>query len=361
MHSILFKRAVAGFGVLLVSLTALPLVPSNAWWIRVWDFPRLQIAVLLAAVAVAVPALFGFKRPGAVALFAAPLLAFAVQGARMAPYTPLHAVQAERLAVSDCPRPSRVSLLTANVLMTNRRSGPLLDLIGRLDPDLVLLVETDAWWDEQLAPVKARYPHRVALPRGDTYGLHLFSRLPLVEPRVRFLIDDYVPSVRAGVRLPSGALIDFHGVHPKPPPLQDTARRDAELLITAREVRETTAAPSIVAGDLNDVAWSRTTRLFQEVGGLLDPRIGRGFYPTYNARWPLLRWPLDHVFFEAEFRLVHFSVEGPIGSDHFPVHVVLCHAPDRAASQARPDPEPADLDRAREAIREGRERAEGGR
>lgn len=359
MRRILLGRAVTGFGVLLVLLTALPIVHSNEWWVRVWDFPRLQIAVLLAAVIAAVPALFGLKRPGALALFAALLLAFAFQAARMWPYTPLHAVEAERPAASDCPRPSRLSLLTANVLMTNRDSGPLLDLIGRLDPDLVLFVETDAWWDEHLAPVKARYPHQISRPREDTYGLHLFSRLPLAETRVRFLIDGYVPSIRTGVRLPSGASVDFHGVHPKPPPLQDTARRDAELLITAREVRETTVVPSVVAGDLNDVAWSRTTRLFQEVGGLLDPRIGRGFYPTYNAHWPLLRWPLDHVFFESEFRLVHFSVEGHIGSDHFPVHVVLCHAPELAASQRRPAPEPADLERAREAIREGREEAEG--
>ena len=357
MRLTLLGYVVAGFGVLLVLLTALPLVPSNEWWIRVWDFPRVQIAALLVVVIALVPALFGLKHPGALALLAASLLALAFQGARMVPYTPLHAVQAERLAASDCPPPSRLDLLTANVLMTNRRSEPLLDLIGRLDPDLVLLVETDAWWDERLAPVKARYPHRIALPRGDTYGMHLFSRFPLVEPRVRFLIDGYVPSIRTGVRLPSGALVDFHGVHPKPPPLQDTARRDAELLITAREVRETTAVPSVVAGDLNDVAWSRTTRLFQEIGGLLDPRVGRGFYPTFNAHWPLLRWPLDHVFFEPQFRLVHFSVEGPIGSDHFPVHVTLCHAPGSSASQARPDPEPADVERAREAIREGRDEA----
>jgi hypothetical protein len=110
--------------------------------------------------------------------------------------------------------------------MTNRRARPLLDLIDRLD-DLVLLVETDVWWDAQLASVKARYPHRLTRPRPDYSGLHLLSRFELVEPEIRFLIDGYVPSIRTGVRLPSGALIDFHGVHPKPPPYQDTSRPPA--------------------------------------------------------------------------------------------------------------------------------------
>ena len=112
----------------------------------------------------------------------------------------------------------------------------------------------------------------------------------------------------------------------------------------------------MVAGDLNDVAWSRTTRQFQEISGLLDPRIGRGLYPTFNADWPLLRWPLDHVFFEPPFRLVRFAVESHIGSDHFPFFVALCHLPGSTPPGPRLDPEPSDLERAREAIREGRRR-----
>ena len=100
----------------------------------------------------------------------------------------------------------------------------------------------------------------------------------------------------------SGTIIDFHGVHPKPPPLHDTKRCDAELLIVGRQVRSG-SRPAIVAGDLNDFAWSDTTRLFQQISGLLDPRIGRGLYSTYNANWPFLRWPIDQVFFENSFTL----------------------------------------------------------
>ena len=346
--------AVAILGGILMLGTALPLLPSNEWWVRVWDFPRIQVAVLIGLVALAVPFTLDRRALRSWAFAAGLLLALVYQLVRIWPYTPLHPTEVE--VAGSCGASSTVRLLIANVLMTNRRAEPLLDYVRRLEPDVVLLVETDGWWDQRLTALKASYPHVVSEPRSDFYGLHLFSRFELVDPRVRFLINGYVPSVRTGLRLPSGALIDFHGVHSKPPPQHDTARRDAELLITAREVRDSGPA-SIVAGDLNDVAWSRTTHLFREVGGLLDPRVGRGPYATFNANWPLMRWPLDHIFFEPDFGLMELRVLDWIGSDHFPVYSALCHAPKATGKPKPPRPEPEDLRAAGEAIREGREEA----
>src|SRR5262245_19006558 len=83
--------------------------------------------------------------------------------------------------------------------------------------------------------------------------------------------------------------------------------------------------PTIIAGDLNDVAWSRTTRLFQKISGLLDPRIGRGLYNSFHAHYPPVRFPLDHIFHSNHFRLVELRRLPSIGSDHFPIYVVLSY------------------------------------
>lgn len=339
-------------GTLGMLATLLPLAASDKWWIRIWDFPRAQVALLLLMAAIGTLLGLNLRRPFPATFLAVLGIAFGYQTWRIVPYTPLHA--AEAVQSGTCAEPSRLNLLSANVLISNRRAEPLLSLVRRVQPDLILLLETDAWWDRHLHPLEADYPYVVCQPQADSYGMHLFSKLPLVGPQIRFLLEDYVPSIETGVELRSGAVIDFYGLHPKPPPLQDTERRNAELLIVARKVRRQ-AGPVVVAGDLNGVAWSQTNRRFQEISGLLDPRIGRGLYPTFNAQWPLLRWPLDHAFFEDSFTLVDMQMMVDIGSDHFPFHIVLCHRPRTAPQQAEPAPDRQDIRKAREAIREGRE------
>ena len=121
----------------------------------------------------------------------------------------------------------------------------------------------------------------------------LLSRLELVEPEVRFLLKPDIPSIRTGVRLRSGDVIMLYGVHPEPPSPTEAATslpRDAELVMAGREIAQSDR-PTLVAGDLNDVAWSHTSRLFRRIARMLDPRVGRGMYHTFHARYWLLRSP----------------------------------------------------------------------
>jgi endonuclease/exonuclease/phosphatase (EEP) superfamily protein YafD len=265
--------------------------------------------------------------------FVALSICLAYQLWRMWPYTPLHPRQVQRVEQPDEAR--TLSFLIANVLMTNRDSGRLRELVRARNPDLIMLVETDDWWEGQMRGLEQSHPHGLKRPLSNTYGMLLYSRHPLVDPRFAFLIEDDVPSIHTGVRLPSGDVVCLRGLHPRPPaPGQNkrSTERDAELLTVARELRGRDE-PCVVVGDLNDVAWSHTNALFQKISGLLDPRVGRGFYSTFNANWPFVRFPLDHAFVSKHFRVAAFEALPHVGSDHFPVFGKLVLSPRAAAAE----------------------------
>jgi endonuclease/exonuclease/phosphatase (EEP) superfamily protein YafD len=234
---------------------------------------------------------------------------------------------------------TNISLLIFNVLMENENYDCALKMILRYDADIVLLAEPDAKWAENLAPLKEKYEYTVFCPLDNRYGMMLYSRLPLHDTELQFLIQADIPSIHTQVRLPTGRDIALHGVHPRPPMPGENTRsteRDGELLLVGKAIRESDL-PCIVAGDLNDVAWSRTTQLFKRISGLLDPRVGRGFYNTFHAHYPFLRVPLDHVFHSPHFRLASLErVDDACGSDHFPVYICLSLEPDAPAIQANP-------------------------
>lgn len=342
-------HALAAVALLVIAATLLPMVRHDAWWVRSFDFPRAQVLV----VGVAAAAGLLLRRPWSgweTALFAALVLALAWQVRCIAPYTPLlgKEVRAARVRPGD----AQIAILVANVLMTNRSAGELLRQVRERQPDLVLTLEPDAWWEKALAPLDVDYPHSVRRPLDNCYGMLLHSRLPLEDASVRFLLSAAIPSIHARVVLPSGARCRLHCLHPEPPSPTEAERsteRDAELLVVAREVRECDE-PTIVAGDLNDVAWSYTTKLFQKISGLVDPRKGRGFYNTFDARRPWLRFPVDHVFHSTDFELLELARLGRFGSDHFPIFVRLVHHPAAEAVQEAPAADRRDVALAEEKI-----------
>jgi endonuclease/exonuclease/phosphatase (EEP) superfamily protein YafD len=325
-----------------VALTLLPLVPTGRGWVRIWDFPRAQITGL-GLIAEAAMLRWGSRRAGDRALQAALTVSLLYQASRMAPYTPLYPRQVPS-AVD--PAPERcIRLFMANVRQENRRCDLVLAAIADADPDVVLLVETDEWWARALRPLGPEYGWSKQCPQANHYGMLLWSRLPVVHCDVRFVVDPGVPSMRATIRLRSGDEVVVYAVHPPPPlPATPSYGRDAELVLTGQEIAAD-GRPSIVIGDLNDVAWSYTAKLFQRVSHMVDPRVGRGTFNTFHSQHPVVaRYPLDHVFHTRDFLLNELRVLPYTGSDHFPIVVDLAFTP--AAKQRVSKPEPTESDRA---------------
>lgn len=342
-------RALAALPVL---LTVLPFGRTGRGWVRIWDFPRAQIAVL-GVIGQAALLRWGTTSAADRALQVALGASLVYQTIKMAPYTPLYPRQVPD--AHDVPDERCIRLFMANVLLENRRSDLMLRAIAEADADVVCLVETDNWWLSQVAPLEQTYPCVVRCPLDNHYGMILFSRLPIIEHQVRYTVSDDVPSVRAVVRLRSGDEVDIYALHPPPPlPESPSYGRDAELVLTGQEIARR-GRPAIVVGDLNDVAWSYTAKLFQRMSHMIDPRVGRGLFSTFDANNRLARYPLDHVFHTREFTLNELRVMPYTGSDHFPILTDLAYTPARKHEIEKPTPTDGDLESAHEMVEDAQE------
>ncbi len=339
-----------------VMATVLPLFGYKQWYFRIFDYPRLQ-TLFIAMAALAWFVWRYFERTTKGYLIISTLVAIiGVQAYKAFPYTPL-ATKQVKWTEKDASDTTFISLFISNVLITNTAYEKLVRKINTYNPDLIITTETNKKWESELSALEKEYPYTVKVPLENTYGMHLYSKLPLAQTSVRFLISDDIPSIRTRVKLRSGKWIHLFLLHPRPPVPghdDDSKQRDAEIIMVGKEARKEKGGV-IVAGDFNDVAWSETTELFQEVTGYLDPRRGRGFYNTYHAKFPVFRWPLDHVFHSSHFKLAGLKRVAAVNSDHFPVFIRLSYEPQEKDDQPAIEKEENTEEKAAETIQKGKQ------
>jgi endonuclease/exonuclease/phosphatase (EEP) superfamily protein YafD len=336
-----------------IAASFLPLIETNIWWVRYLDFPRVQFAVALLVLIILLIVIGGVKRTWSLIAVLLGIGALGYHAYKLLPYTTLVAPLA--VAEPGCAEDNRLELLVANVQQSNETSEALFRIVEEVDPDVFVVLETDPWWDAALADMTERFPYGTQfVPEGEdtgAFGMHLLSRYRLIGSETMFYFGNDTPTIIADLALPGGAPVQVVAVHPRPPLYwsQPTTMRDAHLMMAALEARGSDI-PTIVAGDLNAVPWERTVRRTMRIGELLDPRVGRGLYPTYDVQSWLMSWPLDQILFQDRFALVEWNVLRSFGSDHAPVFATLCLAPDLAARQSAPPIEEGDIEEAERSI-----------
>ncbi|WP_044398902.1 endonuclease/exonuclease/phosphatase family protein [Lacinutrix sp. Hel_I_90] len=334
------------FGLITVVLTLLPIIDLDYWFIRMLDFPHLQLTVLTLFSAL----LFYIKfevNDYRDSLFLITLLCcFLFQVYKIYPYTPI--AKKELFDYSKASKDS-LTLFTANLLQKNNNVNKIKEVIKTIDADVMVFTEANARWKNDLESITlTKYPYKVEIALPNTYGMLFYSKHKLKDAQVRYLVDDSIPSIHTKLVLPNQDIVQFYAIHPTPPMPQEnpmSTDRDAELMLVAKLAKES-EYPVIVLGDLNDVAWSETSNLFKSVSGLLDARVGRGFFNTYNAEKYLLRWPLDHIFVSELFRYKDMRLCEAIDSDHFPLFMSLSYEPDLAKAQEKNPPTKEEMENA---------------
>jgi endonuclease/exonuclease/phosphatase (EEP) superfamily protein YafD len=345
-----FQNVLYYSGLFIILASLIPLIRHDYWIFRVFEYPRLQKLTLNVFILVLYVILFPLQSVADFTLIVLLSLNLVYLSWQIFPFTFLAKKQ-----IVQSTRPvgkHNIQLLIANVFQDNKKYADYHQLIKSCSPDVVLMVETNQWWQDKMDSIGAEYPHQIKIPLENTYGMLLYSRLELVDGSVKYLVEDDIPSIETEVKLPSGELVKLFCLHPRPPVPQESPQsteRDKEILLVAKKAKES-KFPAIVIGDLNDVAWSYTTELFSKISELLDPRKGRGFFNSFNAKYFFLRFPLDHVFCSADFTLTSIKRMNSCGSDHFPMCINLQYDRSSIAKNDIPEADQEDLELFREKV-----------
>lgn len=310
-------RILSGFFFL---ATFFPLIKSDKWWVRVFDYPRLQKLTILILISLGWIYYSGLSQSEPWIWLGLIGIAVFYLGYQVFPFTPFGKKMIKKVPFKE---ESGIHILAANVYQYNTKYAKLLNLVQIEHPDILFFVETDSKWNKALNPLEKDFPFTIKIPLDNTYGLLFYSKLKIKRQEIHYLIDPEIPSLELDIELRNGDLITIFAIHPTPPvPGEnlESTDRDAEILIVGEKAKSS-KLPSLVIGDLNDVAWSYTTELFLKISEMADPRRGRGTYNTFHAHYPIFRWPLDHVFLSKDFGLSKMKVHRNIGSDHFPISI----------------------------------------
>lgn len=292
-------------------LTLLAYLGDSAWWLDVLNQGRMQY--LTWSLGLAVVLLLARAWPW----LAVAVVAVAINAWFVAPWflgdpqgTPAGADRDLRLMV-------------LNVRGSNEQFKPVLELLRRDRPDLVVLNEVDPAWLEQIRGLAAGYEIYDTPTQGE-FGVLLLSRRPIESVEIETFTDRWSPSIVARLDV-GGQPAVLIATHPPAPLDSETWENRNEHLLELAQYVDGLTDPVLVAGDLNITMWSPHFDELIEQSGLSETRYGYGLHPTFPAsRWGLdvpwpLRVPLDHVLATEEWTILGTWAGPNVGSDHLPL------------------------------------------
>lgn len=309
------------FGVLaalLLLLTLLGFLGDSAWWLDVLNQGRMQYLWCSLVVGLILLAARAWGWLGVA------VVAVAINAWLVLPWffgsTP-QAAAAQR----------DLRLMALNVRGPNEEFAPILDLLRREEPDLVVLNEVDPAWLKQIRDLDTGYEIHDTPAQG-RFGVLLLARHPIASVEIERFTEQWSPSLIARLEV-EGRPAVLIATHAPAPTGSKAWKLRNEHFREIRQYVDDLGDPVLVAGDLNVTMWSPHFDQLLNETGLNETRDGYGVAPTFPAsRWGLdlpwaLRVPLDHVLASGEWAVLDCWNGPNVGSDHLPLLVDLMLRP----------------------------------
>lgn len=340
------------FSGLLILLSVLPFSKNQHWIFRVPEFLKIQLFFFQLATIVAG---FIFLEKNTLFWFVVGVqfLLMIYHLYILIRYTTFYKKTVMPPADADT-----ISIISCNIYQFNQDFERFHQLIRKYQPDIFITMESNAAWEMANRSLEQEYPFTEKITLENTYGMHLYSKIPIENCNVHFFVADDIPSIEAKFKNTNGLLFTVFAVHPPPPsPTEESTskERDGDLLSVAKICRKNNI-PTLVIGDFNTVAWSDTSILFRKMSGLIDARVGRGILATFHAKYWFFRVPLDLLFHSPDIFIEKLKTLEYIGSDHLPIyctfHVdVHCHQQEKEVQHIKKE----EIKEVEQLIQEGKE------
>jgi endonuclease/exonuclease/phosphatase (EEP) superfamily protein YafD len=302
---------------LILTLSALVAMLGSAAAPRFW-LADLAVHFRLQYAALALAGCLTLAATGHVRWAALAFLIAAVQVLICAPLLNSRAPAAPATALADSVA---LRVVAVNVWYRNHQFQRVIDFIARERPDVALLAEVTAEWEQALAPLIESYAHRYATRGRRGTGLLLLSRWQM-QAEVLPGFSDVEPAVAATLRINdrSVQLLSVHTSWPLGP--RCSMLRDRQLALIDEFARRQTQ-PLIVLGDLNVSPFSPHFQALLAGGKLNSAAQGFGWQPTWPTFLPPAGIQIDHALTSAGVFITGFRRGSAVGSDHLPI-VIDC-------------------------------------
>ncbi len=217
------------------------------------------------------------------------------------------------------------TVMSVNLLVSNRHTASILDEIRAAAPDVLLLQEyTEHWHAAMKEGIGAEYPFVAAVRREDSFGIAIYSRRPFLQPVETDLplgsADE--PQIRAVIAI-AETPVAFYNVHPLPPRNLSYFTEGRLQIADLAELVGAEQLPLVLSGDFNFTENSPQFDLLASLGLVETHELagwGRG------ATWPvhaIFRWlpglRLDRIFVSGGLTAIESRTGTGRGSDHRPV------------------------------------------
>jgi endonuclease/exonuclease/phosphatase (EEP) superfamily protein YafD len=215
-----------------------------------------------------------------------------------------------------------IDIVALNVQYRSDEFTRVTDYLRERDPDIIVISEFTPAWRGELEFLHESHPYRLADARPDPWGLAVFSRLPLVEAELIDLAQTSAVHARFVVEVGSTPLEVF-AVHFFQPTTPVRARNRNLQIEDLTDRLMASKHRRLVVGDMNLTPFSPYFSRLVDRSGLQDARRVDGFHITWPTSALPIWIPIDHALADPAANIVRVSTGPDIGSDHFPLEILV--------------------------------------